>query len=341
MSAIDAGIAALAGATLTAAGNHRENRLAYERSRILMNEQNQMNIDNWRMENAYNSDVAQVARRRAAGLNPVTIDGGSNAGQIAGTTPTAQQGAQVPDFSAAVSSALQARQIELQQGLVQSQINKNNADADSVRGNTAPARTDMQLKQSVSALNDATRGLLAKQGLSETTRNDILKLEKSLKELDLKRLNSNFTVKAPNGKVISGPLYMADAIRTGAELALQFENISSVRLNSKLMEQRINLTRHQSRITKAEADTYFQSLKATLANVWSQVRKNSSSTDAQNFENSVNKELKDFIISHRRSMYTNQTARNRGEEAWENAGGAAFARFISSISPFTSLTTSY
>ncbi|UCS96065.1 MAG: DNA pilot protein [Microviridae sp.] len=327
------GAASLLGSVASGIGARRENRLAYQRSIDLMNRQNQMNIDNWQMENRYNSDISQVLRRRAAGLNPVTIDGTSNAGQMSGVLPASQQGAPVPDFSAAVQSALQSRQLELQEKLIDSQVNKNNADADASRGNTNPARADMALKRSASALNDATRSLLAKQGLSETTRNEILKLDKSLRELDLKRLNSEFTVKGPNGKVISGPLYMADAIKTGVDIALQFENLSGARVGNALKGEEYKIARHRYRITKAEADSYIDVLKANLANVWSSVRKNSSSAEAQEFENSVNKYLKDYIREQRRMSYDYQINRDHNQRAFERNGIANVGRFINAISP--------
>nr|UCS96054.1 MAG: DNA pilot protein [Microviridae sp.] len=327
------GAASLLGSVASGIGARRENRLAYQRSIDLMNRQNQLNLQNWQMENRYNSDTSQVLRRRAAGLNPVTIDGTSNAGQMSGVSPTSQQGAPVPDFSSSVQSALQSRQLELQEKLIDSQANKNNADADAARGNTDPARVDMAMKRSASALNDATRSLLAKQGLSETTRNEILKLDKSMRQLDLKRLNSEFTVKAPNGKVISGPLYMADAIKTGVDIALQFESLSGARLGNAIKGQEYKTARQRYRITKAEADSYFDVLKANLANIWSSVRKNSSSSEAQDFENSVNKYLEEYIREHRRASYDYQINRDRNQRGFERNGVSNLGRLIGAISP--------
>jgi len=80
-----AGIAAAASAAaggIQAATGAQASALSYRRQRELLKYQTELNRENWRMQNAYNTDVAQVARRRAAGLNAVTIDGTSNAGNV-------------------------------------------------------------------------------------------------------------------------------------------------------------------------------------------------------------------------------------------------------------------
>lgn len=60
--------------------NERQNRLSREFSREMYNRQFRDNISFWNMQNAYNSPEAQVARLKAAGLNPALMYGGKGGG---------------------------------------------------------------------------------------------------------------------------------------------------------------------------------------------------------------------------------------------------------------------
>lgn len=61
------------GAVLNGIGSRREMQRAREYSKQLMDYQNQMNIDNWNLQNEYNSPKAQMQRYIDAGLNPNLI----------------------------------------------------------------------------------------------------------------------------------------------------------------------------------------------------------------------------------------------------------------------------
>ena len=56
----------------------RENQLNREYNLMLARQQNQWNLEQWQRENDYNSPTSQMARLRAAGLNPDLMYGRSN-----------------------------------------------------------------------------------------------------------------------------------------------------------------------------------------------------------------------------------------------------------------------
>lgn len=79
-------------AQVTAAGvSAHENKKAmkrqFEMNKYMAEWQNQVNKENWRMQNAYNSPSAQMERLRQAGLNPNLVTGTSNQSGNAGSIP--------------------------------------------------------------------------------------------------------------------------------------------------------------------------------------------------------------------------------------------------------------
>lgn len=70
----------------TLSAQAKENALTREHNLKLAQLQNQWNIEQWNRENAYNSPAAQMARFKAAGLNPNLIYGQSNtSAQLSGS----------------------------------------------------------------------------------------------------------------------------------------------------------------------------------------------------------------------------------------------------------------
>lgn len=97
---------------------------AFSRQKALLQMQNQMNIDNWRMNNAYNTPERQKERLIAAGLNPDMMYGqqgiaGSFAppsGASAPSAPQAQMGsADAANAALAISQAKKAGEETLAQ----------------------------------------------------------------------------------------------------------------------------------------------------------------------------------------------------------------------------------
>lgn len=77
----------------------------YQRQKKLMQLQSQMEMDNWKKQfdaqNAYNDPSAQLERLEAAGINPLTQDGGfANTSEPASGAAVGLPSPSVPDFSA-------------------------------------------------------------------------------------------------------------------------------------------------------------------------------------------------------------------------------------------------
>lgn len=98
--ALAAGISATAGLASAAIGSgvgsngrRRSQRRAYLYNQALMQEQNQMNIENWQRENEYNLPTNVVQRLKDAGINPALYlnQNGANAGN-AGSVASSQPG---------------------------------------------------------------------------------------------------------------------------------------------------------------------------------------------------------------------------------------------------------
>lgn len=70
----------LAQAALQVAGNITASTFNYEHTKELAKWQNDMNVQNWRMQNEYNLPENQIKRLEAAGLNPNLMYGQGNPG---------------------------------------------------------------------------------------------------------------------------------------------------------------------------------------------------------------------------------------------------------------------
>lgn len=109
--AVGAGIAAgYAGASLLSSSIG--NKKTYKYSKKLMAYQNELNLENWRLQNEYNLPINEKNRWLSAGINPYFGIGTNQAGAVA--SPSAQMQAQAPDFAGAISAGIQATQMQAQ-----------------------------------------------------------------------------------------------------------------------------------------------------------------------------------------------------------------------------------
>lgn len=318
-----AGIAAAASAAaggIQAAAGAQASSLSYKRQRELLAYQTELNRENWRMQNAYNTDVAQVARRRAAGLNAVTIDGGSNAGTMSGATPGAVNMQPIPDFQSIVGQALGAAQTRSTINLQDSNAELNYAQAASLRGDTPTSQATMALQQSTARLNDVTRQLTSVRSLSEYQKYkvtavdyEIRKIDKVLRDLDYQKFTASVQIDLGHGRSTNMPYYLADTLFKGAEVASSFAN---------------------SRKSIMEADNWIESFRASMDSIASTIRKNVASSVAQEFENMLNRRLKSLIEKSRaHGLY--YEAEKAGNMYWrEKKGSAELGRIVQSLSPF-------
>lgn len=98
-------------AVMSMLANKRSSDVAYSRQRRLMDYQNQLNQENWMMQNEYNTPLNQRSRLLEAGINPAMTAG--DASSIAdGISPVGQATATGPDYQSAINSGLAASQIQ-------------------------------------------------------------------------------------------------------------------------------------------------------------------------------------------------------------------------------------
>lgn len=87
------GAAATLGAGAISAGSgKRSQRRAYNYNKSLMDYQNEINLQNWHLQNQYNSPSAQMARYQSAGINPNVVAGDIGgsvgvSGDVGGVSP--------------------------------------------------------------------------------------------------------------------------------------------------------------------------------------------------------------------------------------------------------------
>lgn len=157
--------------------NQRRSYEAYDRS--------------FQIESSYNSPAAQRARLAAAGMN---LNSASAPGMSTEITGSSAPGVNIGNYqghgidfaapTAATASAMDSLADGLRQAkLIDSQINKNNSEAQNLDRNQMIQETQTQLNKSLSDLANI-------QGLSESSKNEILKIQKEFDSRSLEdRLN--------------------------------------------------------------------------------------------------------------------------------------------------------
>lgn len=143
------GILGFVGARKQLAAQREENRRNREYNLMLARTQNQWNIEQWQRENDYNSPSAQMARYRAAGLNPDLIYGQQN---LSAASPELTAGApgEVQDMSPVSQgyrSFGEATKGMIESQLLQAQIDNIKADTNQKESQTTGQNLDNILKQ--------------------------------------------------------------------------------------------------------------------------------------------------------------------------------------------------
>lgn len=145
----------------TNAMNQAINERQIQGQRELAEYQNQWNLDQWNRENAYNDPSAQVARLKAAGINPYFQSGVSTgeAGSLQGSTPA--QPSAIPMQAGHVnpidySMVTQGVQAFMNNQLLQTQIDRGAADAQIAEAN-ARVQSLRNAHELLKIANDASR----------------------------------------------------------------------------------------------------------------------------------------------------------------------------------------
>lgn len=166
-----------AGAALDLASGLFNTGTQFATSKKLMDYQNQINIQNWKMANEYNSPKAQMERYKAAGLNPNLVYGSlgqTAAGNLSspsssGVNPRTQLGGSAASFMLAAAQAknmqLQNKNIEAQNKQIEANTRKTEAETTSITENTNQLVEFKPLRKE--ALNYANT--MAKLGIDRET----------------------------------------------------------------------------------------------------------------------------------------------------------------------------
>ena len=154
--ALIAGAASLLGAGLNASSQQRANQTSMKIAKY----QNAWNLEQWYRENAYNLPTAQMARLKAAGLNPNLVYGNGGASTSSAPSPrAAAANYQAIDYGldkgvqGAVNTYMAYQQYLMQQKHTDAQNNLLSAQADAVRANilkTTEQTTGQHLKNVLS-----------------------------------------------------------------------------------------------------------------------------------------------------------------------------------------------
>ena len=104
-------------------------RKQMEMQKELLDYSNQLQVDQWNRENAYNAPIAQRKRLEAAGLNPLFngIDGNTAGGLSSVSSPSA------PDLSAIKNAETNQQRADQENALLTAQVSKTLAEADEAR----------------------------------------------------------------------------------------------------------------------------------------------------------------------------------------------------------------
>lgn len=140
----------------------RENQLNREYNLMLARQQNQWNLEQWERENYYNSPISQMARLRAAGLNPDLMYGQGTTGNSAGS-PEMTSGA--PSEPNDMSSMLSKRSFgqTMQQILDREQQRRmNEAQIEAIKANTNKTNSETQGQDINNAIQQIRLGNEAK-----------------------------------------------------------------------------------------------------------------------------------------------------------------------------------
>lgn len=132
--------------TINLAGSLYQQREDYKNSKKLMDYQNQLNIQNWHMQNAYNAPSAQMARYKEAGLNPNLIYGQSNESGSISSVGIGNFHGRMPDLSV-FSPWLEMSQIRADVKNKQAQNSLLNSQADYVKEQVKSQALDNALKR--------------------------------------------------------------------------------------------------------------------------------------------------------------------------------------------------
>lgn len=132
---LEGAAAAAIGAGLSAAGNVAANALSYEENKKLLEQQNEHQLYLWRLNNEYNTPSNQMARYRAAGINPYLALSNGDLGSGTSSSPAGVSNSpqlSAPDFSQAAQMIYGYGLQAAQKRNLESSTGKQDAEKDGI-----------------------------------------------------------------------------------------------------------------------------------------------------------------------------------------------------------------
>lgn len=225
---------AIAGAAVSALGNYAiqaaSNKRQFKFQKEAMGLQQQYNKELWDYQNAYNTPQQQMARLKAAGLNPYLVygSGSANTGNAGAITPTevpSRQAASgsVPDFGARY---LDAR--------------LRDAQYDATQQATANARQKADLMATEQALQNLK---LMRESLRSKNYEALTKAEKDTAEFVALRSGELFANEKSKGDVLE-QMFQQRGKMFGMDVTLKGEEIRSKELENEFKSVRNNMAHY-------------------------------------------------------------------------------------------------
>lgn len=249
---------ALTGVGLNLASGLINTGVQYATSKKLMDYQNKLNIQNWKMANEYNSPSAQMARYKAAGLNPNLVYGSlgqTAAGNISspsasGINPRINFGSSIADYQIAAQQrkVLQAQEknMLLNNDQISANIRKTDAETKNIETNTRITEDFYPLKKEAQGFANQ----MAKFGVDKVT------AESKYFELNA-ALDYQLKV---NQTVLQQDKHVLNLV----EKLERETNVSKAKAEIALIGAKVLLTRAQTSLTYAQEDLTYANKELTI-----------------------------------------------------------------------------
>lgn len=272
--AIAAGAAQLGGSLFEYLGQKETNQANYQANKDLAEQSFKQNLKMWNLQNEYNTPYAQMARAKAAGVNPAAFYGSMDSGNATDYPKMDYPEVNFANpFSGIASNIGSAFSTARSMALLESEIKMNEASA----------------LQSISKanLNDSEKEMLYKRfGLDL----DKFELEKRVADANIGVLNANARKIGLDADARS---IMNDFIIREKEAAL-----SNVESDTKLKEMQANyyksletLTEDKRTLLKNQASSYLQSIEQMKASIMLLEQQAITSSEDAALKNDMRKEI--------------------------------------------------
>lgn len=254
-----------------------ENEKIRQYNSALASRQNQWNIDQWNRENAYNTPASQMARMKAAGLNPDLAYGQQN---LSAASPqlTSGESSPVQDFSGianrqTVGDAMmqfnQSRLVEAQAKLAESQANKTDAETEGQKSTNKILESDANFRD---AINSGTVKLNNVTITNTNSSTDLNRKQAAVLDEQIGQIRAN-----------------VDKIRQEISNLSSEQAISRLRyiMDRELNEYQIRKISAETGLSYAQTKSISEQLPAVIANL----KANTFVSNSQGLVNMANRDL--------------------------------------------------